>query len=205
MTQTVILAPGQDNDTSTDVTVAVNANAKIGLYGAALDVPTADTFATAATGGTLTDSTTYYYRVSAINAVGETTAFAEQSQATGTGTDENTVTVNWLAVTGATGYRVYGRDTGAELLLAEVGAVLTYVDDGSITPDGALPSANTTAGGLPAAAFAIVYEDTPGADNPIAQLTGVRPSLAIAAPGTYRVTRADCSEFGLNIGIFSET
>lgn len=62
-----------------------------------------------------------------------------------TATTTNTVTVNWGAVTGATGYKVYGRVGGSELLIATVGAVTTYTDTGAVTPAGALPTANTTA------------------------------------------------------------
>src|SRR3546814_9331462 len=43
---------------------------------------------------------------------GETLASAETSQVTTGATI--TVTVNWTKVTGATGYKVYGRATGAE-------------------------------------------------------------------------------------------
>ncbi len=92
--------------------------------------------------GTLAPGT-YYYRVSAINAVGETLASTETSlvlAATGG------VNVNWAASSGATGYKIYGRSTGAELLMATVGAVLTWLDDGSLTPSGALPASNTTNG-----------------------------------------------------------
>lgn len=84
---------------------------------------------------------TYYYRVSAINAIGETLASTETSLALGV---IGGVNVNWGAVAGATGYKVYGRSTGAELLIATVGAVATYLDGGSITPAGALPASNTT-------------------------------------------------------------
>jgi hypothetical protein len=110
--------------------------------GVALATPVNAAFATALTGGTLAAGT-YYYCVSAINAYGETLASAETSQVT-TGTT-STVTVNWGAVSGATGYKVYGRTTAGELLIATVGAVTTYIDTGAITPSGALPAANTTA------------------------------------------------------------
>lgn len=91
--------------------------------------------------GTL-GTATYYYRISAINANGETLASTETSLAI---TGPAGVNVNWVAVTGATGYKVYGRSTGAELLIATVGLVTTYLDSGAITPSGALPAANTTA------------------------------------------------------------
>jgi hypothetical protein len=120
--------------------------------GAGLPPPVNAAFVQADTGGSLVASTTYYYRVSAINATGESLASTETSQATSAAAPAtHTMTVNWAAVTGATGYKVYGRSTGAELLIATVGAVLTYLDTGSITPSGALPAATTTASGLFAA------------------------------------------------------
>lgn len=90
--------------------------------------------------GTLTTGT-YYYRVSALKVDRETLASTETSLAI---TGPAGVNVNWGVVTGATGYRIYGRSTGAELLLATVGAVTTWLDNGSLTPSGALPAANTT-------------------------------------------------------------
>jgi len=90
--------------------------------------------------GTL-GAATYYYRVSAITASGETLACAEVSLAIAA---THGVDLTWDAVSGATGYRVYGRSTGAELLIAEVTAPLvTYTDAGSISPSGALPTVNT--------------------------------------------------------------
>lgn len=174
---------------------------------AALAAPVLNAPTTATTGGTLAAGT-YYYKITATNAVGETIGSNEVSQvttgttstvgltwaaitgATGykiyratttggqstspalvasvgavtsytdtgtavsagavpatntTATTTNTITVNWGAVTGATGYKVYGRVGGSELLIATVGAVTTYTDTGSVTPAGALPTANTTA------------------------------------------------------------
>ena len=105
-----------------------------------VDTPINEAFSTGA--GTLAPAT-YYYRVSAINAVGQTLASAETSHVlAGVGG----VNVNWGAVSGATGYKIYGRTTGAELLMDTVGAVTTWLDDGSITPSGALPADNTTNG-----------------------------------------------------------
>lgn len=103
-----------------------------------LSTPVNEAFSDGA--GTLA-ADTYYYRVSAIDANGETLASTETSHnLAGIGG----VNVNWGAVTGATGYRIYGRTTGAEELLSEVGAVTTFLDDGSIAPSGALPTQNTT-------------------------------------------------------------
>jgi hypothetical protein len=68
------------------------------------------------------------------------------SKATGSTTDTNTITVVWTKVQGSTGYKVYGRTTGAEQLIGTIAAssTLTFVDTGSVTPSGALPTANTT-------------------------------------------------------------
>lgn len=84
---------------------------------------------------------TYYYRVSATNDIGETLASTETNL---TITASHGVNVNWGSVTGATGYKVYGRTTGAEQLITSVGVVTTYLDNGSITPSGALPGSNTS-------------------------------------------------------------
>ena len=85
---------------------------------------------------------TYSYRVTALNAQGETLPSAETSLVISAGPQG--ANVNWVAVTGASGYKVYGRSTGAEQLLATVGAVTTYLDNGSLTPSGAMPTVNTT-------------------------------------------------------------
>jgi len=108
---------------------------KINVTGAA---PVLTYASTASTGGTLADSTTYFYRVSAIMASGaddtvfETLAVAQGAgQAVSSGTATNTVTITWTAVPGATGYRVYGRLTGAAKLIATLGNVLTFTDTGA--------------------------------------------------------------------------
>lgn len=113
---------------------------EVGISTFQVETPTNEAFSTGA--GTLAPGT-YYYRVSAINAVGETEASTETSHVLG---GVGGVNVNWGAVSGATGYKIYGRTTGAELLMDTVGAVTTWLDDGSITPSGALPAENTTNG-----------------------------------------------------------
>lgn len=115
----------------------------------ALTTPTGVTATPQTTGGTLAAGT-YSYRVSAINANGETLASAAVT-ATTTGTTGR-VTVAWSAVApgealAPSGYRIYGRVGGSELLLATVASnVITWDDTGAITPAGALPAANTTVG-----------------------------------------------------------
>lgn len=122
----------------TNSTATVNTT---NVFDRSLRIPTNTTFT--AGSGTL-GTGTYYYRVTALNSFGETTPSAETSLAI---TGPAGVNVNWDGVPGATGYKVYGRSTGAELLIAQVGQVTTYLDNGSITPSGAMPGSNTTAGG----------------------------------------------------------
>lgn len=108
-----------------------------------LSTPSISSFSTASTGGSLTGNTTYYYRVTAVNDLGETLASTEISELTATGTNTNTITINWGAITDATSYNVYGRTTGAEQKIANT-ASTSYTDTGSISPSGALPASNTT-------------------------------------------------------------
>lgn len=78
---------------------------------------------------------------------GVVTALASTTLAGGaaSGANNGRVTISWTAVTGATGYRVYGRTSGSELFIAAVdGSTTSYVDTGALTPAGALPGANTT-------------------------------------------------------------
>lgn len=195
-----------------------------------LSTPTNAAFSTASTGGSLVPAT-YYYRVSALGAAGETLASTETSQVVGAGTNTNTVTVNWAAVSNATGYKVYGRATGAELLIATVGNVTTYIDTGSVTPAGALPASNTTGGsaglssdvavaagvhvnvgiftadaaGIPGSQHCKVYQDTPSNDLLIGTLNGQKPVMKLIGPGTFRVQRPVAGPNDVVIGVFSET
>jgi hypothetical protein len=115
----------------------------------AVNTPTSLTYTNSATGGSLTGNTAYYYRVSAINAHGETLASTETSTTTATGTNTNAIKLCWNgdAEPGNTGYRVYGSTAGAEKFIAATGQnVSCYTDTGSVSPSGSLPSANTTLG-----------------------------------------------------------
>ena len=106
--------------------------------GTQIAAPAAPTLAAAS--GTLS-AATYTYAVTAYNALGETMASATASitlSATGG------AAAAWAAVSGAAGYRVYGRVAGALGLLADVGNVLTYTDSGSATVGVASPSVNGT-------------------------------------------------------------
>lgn len=109
-----------------------------------MPAPTQNASSTATTGGSLVAGT-YYYKVTALNAVGETIASNEISQAT-TGTT-STVTINWATVTGATSYRVYrGTSAGAENVYYAVsgGATATFTDTGAANTAGSPPASNGT-------------------------------------------------------------
>lgn len=112
---------------------------------AGISAPAAPSLTTATTGGTLAAGS-YNYRVTALNAYGETLPSPEAaSNITTTGTT-STVTISWAAVPGASSYKVYGRTPGGELYMATVNSGTTYTDTGSVVPAGALPSTNTTPG-----------------------------------------------------------
>lgn len=118
-----------------------------GIMGIAIEqlsAPTQSALATATTGGTILAGT-YIYAVTAINANGETTRSNEQTIITSGST--STVTVTWVAVPGATGYKLYktaaGGATGTELLYKTVGVVTTDTDTAPGAPSGALPTTNT--------------------------------------------------------------
>lgn len=98
---------------------------------------------TSTTGGSLPASTTFYYKVTALNAMGESMPSTEVSIMTGAGAT-NSNTVPWTKSAGASGYKIYrGTAPNAELYLATVGDVATYVDDTATIPAGAMPSTNT--------------------------------------------------------------
>jgi hypothetical protein len=106
-----------------------------------LPTPAAPTAVAATTGGTL-PAGTQAYKVTALGSTGETDASAEVTQATTGAT--STVTVSWTAVPGATGYRVYGRASGTEGLLAQtIASVTTFTDTGALTPGSPPPSSNS--------------------------------------------------------------
>jgi uncharacterized protein YmfQ (DUF2313 family) len=94
-------------------------------------IPTISSVANeATTGGVLIGGVEVFYRVAAINAAGETFGSAPASVTPPLGTNTNTARINWTQVVGGTGYRIYGRSDGAELLIGQVGAVGTFVDTG---------------------------------------------------------------------------
>lgn len=108
------------------------ANRRVVIAGTKLGAPTQTAPSTSTSGGTgLAATTTYYYVVTVLNANGESVKSNEQSVLTGAGAT-NSNTVNWGAVAGATGYRVYrGLASGVYTGYYQVGAVVTKVDTGA--------------------------------------------------------------------------
>lgn len=109
--------------------------------------PVQSASSTSTTGGTLAAGT-YRAKITAINTRGETIASNEQSQVTTGAT--STITWNWAAVTGATGYKVYvtavGGGVNTETFLVQLGAVVTYVWTGTpaqVPGNAAPPTTNT--------------------------------------------------------------
>jgi len=88
---------------------------------------------------------TYYYKVTAYNAIGETLPSNEETVIISASGSQNIYLV-WRAVTGATGYKVYRSIVSdAEVLLKDVGNVLTYTDNGTDSPGVATPPATNGA------------------------------------------------------------
>lgn len=112
-----------------------------------LAAPVQAASSTSTTGGTLAAGT-YRAKITAINSRGETIASNEVSQVTTGAT--STITWNWAAVSGATGYRVYrtlvNGAANSETLVTTLGAGATsFVSDGSLTPGVITPPTVNTA------------------------------------------------------------
>lgn len=95
-------------------------------------------------GGTFA-AATYFWKITALNAQGETIGSNEATAAIAL---NGRATLTWTPVAGATGYKIYrSTTTGSEnvspALVATVGAVATYTDTGSAVTAGAVPAANT--------------------------------------------------------------
>lgn len=107
-----------------------------------IQAPVANAPTTSTAGGTLA-AATYYYKITALNALGETIGSNEVSVTTTGATSSNTVT--WGEVATATGYRIYrGTAAAGENTYYAVGTVTTFTDTGAAGTAGTVPGANTT-------------------------------------------------------------
>lgn len=115
-----------------------------GLMGLAVEVLPPPVLAGIVQAGGALTAGAYKYRITAINANGETSVSNEVTVTTAAA--DLTAHLTWGAVTGATGYNIYrtaaGGATDTELLRATVGAVLVYDDVAVGAPVGAMPTFN---------------------------------------------------------------
>lgn len=128
---------------------------RIGADTATLSPPYGLTAVLGPAGGAYSATGTYGWKVSALNAVGETIGSFE---ATFNVTDTTKkVTLAWTTIPGATNYRIYRTSTPgtyvSPTLIALVGAVGTYDDTGSAASAGVPPSFNNTGGWILSAAL----------------------------------------------------
>lgn len=104
------------------------------------------TLGTAATGGTFAAGA-YFWKLTATNSGGETIG---SNELTATLTASQKQPINWTAVTGANGYRLYrGTAAGAENVLVAViagGSTATYTDLGAVGTNASVPTVDRTAG-----------------------------------------------------------
>ncbi|WP_166787265.1 MULTISPECIES: phage major capsid protein [unclassified Cryobacterium] len=130
----------------------------------------------AAAGGTFA-ANTYFWKLSAVNTSGETLA---SNELTATLTAAQKQPINWTAITGANGYRLYrGTAAGAENILVAViagGATVTYTDLGAAGTNASIPTVDRTAGATTVHA---------GAQMPEVSLTTVPTILAARKIGIF--------------------
>lgn len=90
--------------------------------------------------------TTYSYKVSALNNVGETLASSSIILSFGTSSlnSNNFNRITWNKVLGANSYKVYGRTLNSELFMASISSNVYFDDLGTVSPSGSLPTSNTT-------------------------------------------------------------
>lgn len=112
---------------------------------AGLAAPVLSLGTTAGTGGSHTAGTKFW-RITAINASGETLASNEVSAVM---TTTSTQALTWAAITGATGYNIYrGTLSGLQsTLVASVGTVTTYTDTGTAGTAQDMPVLDSTGRG----------------------------------------------------------
>jgi hypothetical protein len=113
-------------------------------------VPSTLTQVPSGTGGTFTAGT-YYWKMTAVTAAGESTPGNEITTTFSGSTSSNAL--SWTQVTGATGYKIYrGTSTGGENVLVTTigsGSTVTYTDTGTAGTSATPPVVNTAAIAVP--------------------------------------------------------
>lgn len=141
-------------------------------------------------GGVWGATGTYGWRLTATNATGETIASLEVTVNVDVTTKR--VTLTWIQVTGATGYKLYRTPTpgtyGGSTLRTTIGSGATtqFIDDGSATSSGTPSTTNTTGGIAPNYGTPPAGLDTSTAPFTIGQSDG---TLAIGEAAFFWVNR----------------
>ena len=134
------------------------------------------TLGTAASGGTFAAGT-YFWVLTAVNSGGETVG---SNELTATLTANQRQPINWAAITGANGYRLYrGVAAGAENVLVAVivgGSTVTYTDLGAVGTGATVPTVDRTAGARTVA---------PGGQMPETSLVPTKTILTVRKIGIF--------------------
>jgi len=161
-----------------------------------LVTPTGFAATAVGSGGTFA-AATYYWKVSATNAQGETLASAEVSAAI---VANGSAGLSWTAVSGAAGYRIYRTTTagaeGTSPALVAATTATTYTDTGTATTAGAVAAANTATTSAPyfwKVTALSAYGETLGSNEVTANIlpNGTQALSWTAVPGAtgYKVYR----------------
>lgn len=106
-------------------------------------------------GGTLTVGTKYYVVTAIVGGVEQ----AQSAQASAVTVPNGKITITWKSVVGATGYRVYGRASGAQNMYWAVSDPI-YVDDGTAGTAGSPPGTDVLILKATSGGSALNYDST---------------------------------------------
>ena len=123
------------------------------------------TLGSGAVSANLVGNTSYFYKVTAVNAAGETTESVIPAVVEGQVVQPTTplpIIIQWETVKGATGYRIYkSTASGQQRFLTSVSgeATASFTDDGGTASNPAVPVPATNTASLLGAAEQIVFND----------------------------------------------
>lgn len=194
--KTLAFATARPNP-GTAVTVKIGATAgTAAIIQPKLAAPAITSVANANAGGNLIADTTFYYKVTALDASGETVGSETASINTGDGGNDQTNTVTWGAVAGATSYKLYfslNADFSGSMNVGTTAATtLAHTDMGN--------AGTATAGAPPAAAtqgYAIDFETGTVRFNQAQNLSSRTADTAAVVRGGDGTT-TDANRFTIN-------
>jgi hypothetical protein len=186
----LVVSPGATrNNTPASLIYAGILNEYIQSFTIGVATPSGLALVAFTTGGSLA-AATYYWKVTGLNATGETVGSNEVT-ATTTGSTSS-VTLSWQAMPGATSYRIYrGTTTGSEDHY-QASSTNSFTDTGATGTSGTVPVSNTTGTTwtptLPMTPLQVVYvrnlPTSPGTLTPtITPTGGSAAALPALAPG----------------------